>query len=123
MKSVQDDEASSSLIISSFSPDTKNKKEWIRVNLKTVWEGYKTILDTVRLNQKMEGVYRDTLKKIFEFVNTYNRKHQFKGICDNERKYGLKNILSKRGDKSEQQKNYYIDIEKQEINTNNIEIK
>ena len=112
MKSVQDDEASSSLIISSFSPDTKNKKEWIRVNLKTVWEGYKTILDTVRLNQKMEGVYRDTLKKIFEFVNTYNRKHQFKGICDNERKYGLKNILSKRGDKSEQQKNYYIDIEK-----------
>lgn len=71
----------------------------------------------------MEGVYRDTLKKIFEFVNTYNRKHQFKGICDNERKYGLKNILSKRGDKSEQQKNYYIDIEKQEINTNNIEIR
>lgn len=34
------------------------------MNLKTVWEGYKTILDTVRLNQKMEGVYRDTLKKI-----------------------------------------------------------
>ena len=53
MKSVEDDEASSSIIISSFSPDLKNKKEWIRVNLKTVWEGYKTILDTVRLNHKM----------------------------------------------------------------------
>lgn len=123
MKSVEDDESSSEIIISSFSPDVKSKKEWIRVNLKTVWEGYKTIVDTVRLNHKMEGVYRATLKKIFEFVDQYNRKHEFKGFCDNERKYGLKNILNKRGDKNEAQKNYYIDIEKEEVNTNNIEIR
>lgn len=53
----------------------KNKREMIRTNLKIVWEGYKTIIDTVRLNHKMEGVYRSTLKKIFEFVDLYNRKH------------------------------------------------
>ena len=68
----RDEQASSDIIISSFSPDMKSKKETIRANLKIVWEGYKTIVDTVRLNHKMEGVYRSTLKKIFEFVDIYN---------------------------------------------------
>lgn len=31
--------------------------------------------------------------------------------------------MSKRGEKSDQQRNYYIDIEKEEVNTNNIEIR
>lgn len=31
--------------------------------------------------------------------------------------------MNKRGDKTEQQKGFYIDIEKEEVNTNNIEIR
>lgn len=31
--------------------------------------------------------------------------------------------MSKRGEKLDQQRNYYIDIEKEEVNTNNIEIR
>lgn len=76
----------------------------------------------MRFNHKFESVYRATLKKIFEFVDQYNRKHEFKSFSEYLRS-GLRNVLSKRGDKAEQQKGFYIDIEKEEVNTNNIEIR
>jgi hypothetical protein len=53
MRSIEDDEASSEVIISSFNPEVKNKREEIRTNLRTVWEGYKAIVDTVRFNHKL----------------------------------------------------------------------
>ena len=73
------------------------------------------------MNIKLESVYKTTLKKIFEFVDTYNRKGEFKSFCEYLRT-GLKIALNKR-DKTEQQKGFYIDIEKEEVNTNNIEIR
>ena len=45
----------------------------IKSKLKIVWEGYKSIVETVRVNQKLEGVYMETLQKIFKFVEEYNR--------------------------------------------------
>lgn len=68
MGNIEDDEASSEIVLSSLSSNSKNKKEEIKVNLSIVWEGYKAIVDTVRFNHKLEAVYRQTLKKIFQFV-------------------------------------------------------
>lgn len=122
MRSIESDEASSEIILSSFNPAIKNKREEIIMNLKTVWEGYKVIIDTIRFNHKFESVYSATLKKIFAFVDHYNRKHEFKSFCEYIRS-GLRNVITKRGDKVEQQKGFYIDIEKEEVNTKNIEIR
>jgi translation initiation factor 3 subunit A len=80
----------------------------LKNKLKIVWEGYKSIVETVRVNQKLEEVYMSTLSKIFDFVDRYNRKHEFKTFCKTLRS-GLQNALNKR-DKSEQQKAIYIDI-------------
>ena len=45
----------------------------IRNKLRIVWEGYKSIVETVRVNQKLEDVYMTTLTRIFDFVDRYNR--------------------------------------------------
>lgn len=74
MNNIEEDEASSEIILSSFSPDEKNKREEIREKLRIVWDGFKAIIDTVRVNQRLEVVYKTTLKKIFDFVGLYNRK-------------------------------------------------
>ena len=65
-------------------------------------------METVRVNQKLENVYMATLSKIFDFVDRYNRIHEFKSFCKTLRS-GLQNAFNKR-DKAEQQKAIYIDI-------------
>ena len=62
-----------------------------------------------------------TLNKIFDFVDRYNRVQEFKGFCKSLRS-GLQTAFNKR-DKAEQQKAIYIDIEKTDVNTRNIEIR
>ena len=93
----------------------------IRNKLKIVWEGYKSIVETVRVNQKLEGIYMSTLSKIFDFVDRYNRVLEFKSFCKTLRT-GLQNAFNKR-DRSYMEKNIYIDIEKTDVNTRNIEIR
>ncbi len=86
-----------------------------------MWEGYKSIVDTVKVNQKLEGVYLATLTKVFDFVDRFNRKHEFESFCRNLRG-GLQSAFSKR-DRTEQQKGIYIDLEKADVNTRNIDIR
>jgi translation initiation factor 3 subunit A len=93
----------------------------VRNKLKIVWEGYKCIIETVRVNQKLEDVYMATLNKIFDFVDRYNRVQEFKNFCKSLRT-GLQTAFNKR-DRAEQQKAIYIDIEKTDVNTRNIEIR
>ncbi len=93
----------------------------IKNKLKIVWEGYKSIVETVRVNQKLESVYMATLNRIFDFVDRYNRVQEFKTFCRSLRT-GLQNAFNKR-DRSEQQKAIYIDIEKTDVNNRNIEIR
>lgn len=83
-----------------------------------MWDGYKTIIDTVRVNQRLESVYRATLRRIFDFVARYNRKQEFKSFCEYLRS-GLRMALNRR-DRTEHQRAFYIDIEREEVNTNNI---
>ena len=73
------------------------------------------------MNQKLEDVYMATLNKIFDFVDRYNRVQEFKSFCKSLRT-GLQTAFNKR-DKAEQQKAIYIDIEKTDVNTRNIEIR
>lgn len=115
------EEPSPEIILESINPERVKREMHIRSKLKIVWEGYKSIVETVRVNQKLEDVYMDTLKKIFDFVDRYNRVQEFKTFCRSLRT-GLQSAFSKR-DRVEQQKAIYIDIEKTDVNTRNIEIR
>ena len=53
MPNIEVEETSSEIILSSFTPEVKNQREEIKTNLKIVWDGYKAIIDTVRVNQKL----------------------------------------------------------------------
>lgn len=121
LPNIEIDDPSAELILDSLHPEVKQRQIQIRNKLKLVWEGYKSIVETVRVNQKLENVYMATLSKIFDFVDRYNRVQEFKSFCKSLRT-GLQTAFSKR-DKYEQQKSIYIDIEKTDVNTRNIEIR
>jgi translation initiation factor 3 subunit A len=104
-----------------LNPERRKREIEVRNKLRIVWDGYKSIVETVRVNQKLEDVYMATLNRIFDFVDRYNRVQEFKSFCKSLRT-GLQNAFNKR-DKVEQQKAIYIDIEKTDVNTRNIEIR
>ncbi len=62
---IENDEASSEIILFSFKPQEREMKENLKNKLKIVWEGYKSIIDTVKVNQKLQPVYEATLRKVF----------------------------------------------------------
>ncbi len=90
----------------------------MKQQVRIVWDGYKSIIEAVRVNQKLEQVYMDTLSRVFEFVEKYDRKYEFQELCKFLRA-GLQNAVNNRV-KTEQQKTSYINIEKTEVNDRNI---
>lgn len=61
---------------------TKESRDEIRNSMKTLWDCYKNIVETVRHNPKLESIYNDTLKSMFSFAQRYRRKAEFKRFCD-----------------------------------------
>eukprot|EP00916_Digyalum_oweni_P023325 GHVL01038737.1.p1 GENE.GHVL01038737.1~~GHVL01038737.1.p1 ORF type:complete len:221 (-),score=44.86 GHVL01038737.1:300-962(-) len=47
-----------------------------------VWETYKTVLDVLRNNAKLEDLYHQTAIKAFEFCRINQRPQEFKRLCD-----------------------------------------
>ena len=75
MPDIESDEASTQVIFSSFQPEEKEILVNLKNKLKIVWEGYKNIVEIVKVSQKLQNVYLGTLSKVFEFVDRFNRKY------------------------------------------------
>ncbi len=58
--------------------DRENITPWLRF----VWEAYRTVLDICRNNAKMQDLYRTVIQGAFAFCLAYNRKMEFKRICE-----------------------------------------
>lgn len=95
LPNIETEEPSPEIILESMNPEKKKREAYIRTKLRIVWEGYKSIVETVRVNQKLEDVYMTTLNKIFDFVDRYNRVQEFKSFCKSLRT-GLQSAFSKR---------------------------
>lgn len=80
------------LFVSSLDVDSKTEKEIIRSSLKGIWETYKIIIEIVSRNKKLEDLYTTISHKAFEFCKTYNRKTEFKRLCESMR-LNLNNII------------------------------
>jgi translation initiation factor 3 subunit A len=55
--------------------------------LKYLWDAYRTILDIVRNNSKLERLYQDAAMSSFEFCVAFDRKKEFRNLCDTLRKH------------------------------------
>eukprot|EP00667_Euglena_gracilis_P003146 EG_transcript_3156 len=50
--------------------------------IKFLWESYRTALDVTRTNPKLEVIYHDTAKKAFGFCQRYQRKVEYRRLCE-----------------------------------------
>lgn len=49
---------------------------------KFLWETYRTILDVLRNNARLEALYAMTAAKAFQFCQAYKRTTEFRRLCD-----------------------------------------
>lgn len=86
------------ILLSSMTTDpAKNQRDSLLLlpSLKFLWEIYRAILDILRSNSKLEHVYHATSVSAFQFCRTYQRRTEFRRLCDllrmhlgNLQKYG-----------------------------------
>lgn len=86
------------ILLSSMSTDpAKNQRDSLLLvpSLKFLWEIYRAILDILRSNSKLEHVYHATSVSAFKFCRVYQRRTEFRRLCDllrmhlgNLQKYG-----------------------------------
>mmetsp|Transcript_7673 Transcript_7673/g.11534 ORF Transcript_7673/g.11534 Transcript_7673/m.11534 type:complete len:968 (+) Transcript_7673:90-2993(+) len=55
--------------------------------LKFLWEAYRTVLDILKTNTKLEQVYHSTCIKAFNFCKIYVRTTEFRRLCDTLRQH------------------------------------
>ena len=82
------------LMLRHASGDTteeRNVKAVVTPWLKFLWETYRTILDILRNNSKMETLYHETAHQAVAFCTEYERKLEFRRLCDMLRNH-LRNL-------------------------------
>ena len=64
--------------------DSKKRtdRQVVTPSLKFLWETYRTVLDVLRNNAKLDELYRDTCLKAFGFCLKYKRAVEFRRLCE-----------------------------------------
>ena len=67
---------------SGFEMQDRTDRELVTPWFKFLWETYRTVLDVLRSNVKLEGLYAMTAAKAFQFCLNYKRTTEFRRLCD-----------------------------------------
>lgn len=77
-----------SLLLSAVSSEDRQDRTdrvvltpWV----KFLWESYRQCLELLRNNSRVERLYHDIAQQAFKFCINYNRKTEFRKLCDNLR--------------------------------------
>ncbi|KFM57471.1 Eukaryotic translation initiation factor 3 subunit A, partial [Stegodyphus mimosarum] len=69
------------------SEDTQDRTDRVVLTpwVKFLWESYRQCLELLRNNSRVERLYHDIAQQAFRFCLNYNRKTEFRKLCDNLR--------------------------------------
>jgi len=83
---LEAEETPESLMMATVGGGADSKKRTDRMivtpSLKFLWEAYRTVLDVLRNNTKLDELYRDTCTKAFGFCLKYKRTVEFRRLCE-----------------------------------------
>ncbi|KAF9088491.1 eukaryotic translation initiation factor 3 subunit A [Mortierella sp. AD031] len=84
-------ETPESILLSTVSGEQNKDRAVVTPWLKFLWEAYRTVLDILRNNARLEALYQTTAHQAFHFCLKYTRKTEFRRLCDLLRNH-LQNI-------------------------------
>eukprot|EP00004_Rigifila_ramosa_P011087 TRINITY_DN2337_c1_g1_i2.p1 TRINITY_DN2337_c1_g1~~TRINITY_DN2337_c1_g1_i2.p1 ORF type:complete len:582 (-),score=174.00 TRINITY_DN2337_c1_g1_i2:1289-3034(-) len=80
-----EDESPESVVLTSVSGEDskfRTERELVTPWLRLLWETYRTILETLRSNLKLDSLYHKTAQRAFQFCSRYRRPGEFRRLCD-----------------------------------------
>ena len=90
MGDLDDAESPQDLLLAAFTggnEEERSTKENATPWVKFLWETYKTVLDILKNNSKLEVLYQDVAKRGFVFCRQYQRGSEFRKICETLRSH------------------------------------
>ena len=60
----------------------RSEREVLVPWLKFLWETYRSVLDILKTNSKLEKVYHQTAQRAFEFCVAHERKTEMRRLCE-----------------------------------------
>lgn len=82
---LEQEESPESIMLSSMTEDGSNERtdrEVVVPWLKFIWESFRAVLELLYRLPKMEKLYHDVCKRAFQFCLDYNRKTEFRRLCE-----------------------------------------
>jgi translation initiation factor 3 subunit A len=90
MGDLDENESPQALLLAAFAGgdgEERTAKENATPWIKFLWETYKTVLDILKNNSKLEVLYQDVAKRGFVFCRKYQRGSEFRKICETLRSH------------------------------------